>query len=433
MDHFTKQQPRLDMPSLSPFRLFTLAFLSLVGTVGCGASRMQTQPALAVPPLHENVSEIASFNWPSQIAIDINYQETENAQLQIEMASPPPPPSFFASCHEEELVGLAPCVMPEPILLEDPFIEGNCGESAHSWCAPENEEEYLNSLSQPPQTPAKNTAIVPNFMPPVDNAMMLRGMQSPKKRKKRGHYGVDLIPAAFSRHGVPIRAIEDGVVMISTRARGYGYYIVLYHQNGLFSLYSHVLGRDRVKVGEQVERGDVLAYMGKTGNARGYHLHFELIDLREVWNLEENIDDFAAKIAAGASLSMCEQGQFNKLLFARASKIDPVEYIPMIASAVRVNGKWAALTEEFPVPALKTDTKTSETKKSISKKSTSKKSKSKKSASKKSASKKSKSKKSASKKSASKKSASKKSASKKSTPKKSASKKSASLQTKKRK
>ena len=410
MDHFTKQQPRLDMPSISPFRLFTLAFLSLVGTVGCGTSRMQTQPALAVPPLHENVSEIASFNWPSQIAIDINYQETENAQLQIEIASPPPPPSFFASCHEEELVGLAPCVMPEPILLEDPFIEGNCGESAHSWCAPENEEEYLSSLSQS-QTPAENTAIVPNFMPPVDNALMLRGMQSPKKKKKRGHYGVDLIPAAFSRHGVPIRAIEDGVVMISTRARGYGYYIVLYHQNGLFSLYSHVLERDRVKSGEQVERGDVLAYMGKTGNARGYHLHFELIDLREVWNLEENIDDFAAKIAAGASLSMCEQGQFNKLLFARASKIDPVEYIPMIASAVRVNGKWAALTEEFPVPALKTETKTSETKKSISKKSTSKKSKSKKSASKKSASKKSKSKKSASKKSASKKSASKKSAS----------------------
>lgn len=427
MDHFTKQQPRLDMPSISPFRLFTLAFLSLVGTVGCGTSRMQTQPALAVPPLHENVSEIASFNWPSQIAIDINYQETENAQLQIEIASPPPLPSFFASCHEEELVGLAPCVMPEPILLEDPFIEGNCGESAHSWCAPENEEEYLSSLSQP-QTPAENTAIVPNFMPPVDNAMMLRGMQSPKKRKKRGHYGVDLIPAAFSRHGVPIRAIEDGVVMISTRARGYGYYIVLYHQNGLFSLYSHVLERDRVKSGEQVERGDVLAYMGKTGNARGYHLHFELIDLREVWNLEENIDDFAAKIAAGASLSMCEQGQFNKLLFARASKIDPVEYIPMIASAVRVNGKWAALTEEFPVPALKTETKPSETKKSISKKSTSKKSKSKKSVSKKSASKKSKSKKSASKKSASK-----KSASKKSTPKKSASKKSASLQAKKRK
>lgn len=427
MDHFTKQQPRLDMPSISPFRLFTLAFLSLVGTVGCGTSRMQTQPALAVPPLHENISEIASFNWPSQIAIDINYQETENAQLQIEIASPPPLPSFFASCHEEELVGLAPCVMPEPILLEDPFIEGNCGESAHSWCAPENEEEYLSSLSQP-QTPAENTAIVPNFMPPVDNAMMLRGMQSPKKRKKRGHYGVDLIPAAFSRHGVPIRAIEDGVVMISTRARGYGYYIVLYHQNGLFSLYSHVLERDRVKSGEQVERGDVLAYMGKTGNARGYHLHFELIDLREVWNLEENIDDFAAKIAAGASLSMCEQGQFNKLLFARASKIDPVEYIPMIASAVRVNGKWAALTEEFPVPALKTETKPSETKKSISKKSTSKKSKSKKSVSKKSASKKSKSKKSASKKSASK-----KSASKKSTPKKSASKKSASLQAKKRK
>ena len=422
MDRFTKQQLRLEIPSISPFRLFTLALLSLVGTVGCGTSRMQTQPALAVPPLHENTSETVSFNWSSQIAIAINYQKPADAQIQPEIASPPPPPSFFASCHEEELVGLAPCVMPEPILLEDPFIDGNCGESAHSWCAPENEEEYLSSLSQP-QTPAENTAIVPNFMPPVDNAMMLRGMQSPKKRKKRGHYGVDLIPAAFSRLGVPIRAIEDGVVMISAHARGYGYYIVLYHQNGLFSLYSHVLERDRVKAGEQIERGDVLAYMGKTGNARGYHLHFELIDLREVWNLKENIDDFAAKVAAGASLSMCEQGQFNKLLFARASKIDPVEYIPMIASAARVNGKWAALTEEFLVPSLKTETKKSKTKQSVSKKSKSKKSDSKKSTSKKSASKKS----------ASKKSASKKSASKKSTQKKSASKKSASLQTKKRK
>lgn len=54
---------------------------------------------------------------------------------------------------------------------------------------------------------------------------------------------------------------------------GYGKFIVVKHENGLTSLYAH-LSRQIVKVGDVVERGQVIGYVGRTGWATGPHLHF---------------------------------------------------------------------------------------------------------------------------------------------------------------
>ena len=120
-------------------------------------------------------------------------------------------------------------------------------------------------------------------------------------------------------------AVDDGTVVISSWGRGYGYYVVLYHQNGLFSLYSHTLKKSRAKVGQVLNRGDTLAYMGRSGNARGYHLHFELIDLRESWDFEASINEFVQAVAAGRSLSAYTCEQFKQLLFAKKTKQDPLQ------------------------------------------------------------------------------------------------------------
>lgn len=54
---------------------------------------------------------------------------------------------------------------------------------------------------------------------------------------------------------------------------GYGKFIVVKHENGLTTLYAH-LSRQIVKVGDPVERGQVIGYIGRTGWATGPHLHF---------------------------------------------------------------------------------------------------------------------------------------------------------------
>ena len=258
--------------------------------------------------------------------------------------------SPVGACHEGELVSPVSCIMPEPELYEDPLIEANCAESASSWCHPAHEEAYLAYLKQQ-ETLAIQASILPNFTAPVENGLVLRGMQPPSKKRRRGHYGIDVIPSTWERHGIPLKAVDDGTVIISSWGRGYGYYVVLYHRNGLFSLYSHTLKKSRAKVGQELNRGDTLAYMGRSGNARGYHLHFELIDLRETWDLEENIDEFVQSVAAGRPLSSCTCNQVKELLFSKKTKQDPLQYISGLSVAKREGGKWVA--GEAIIPSLK--------------------------------------------------------------------------------
>ncbi|MCF0126743.1 MAG: peptidoglycan DD-metalloendopeptidase family protein [Clostridia bacterium] len=79
-------------------------------------------------------------------------------------------------------------------------------------------------------------------------------------------------------NGQPIYAVADGTVMISERLNGsYGNYILIYHNNGLFSLYAHGQDGSRtVSAGQTVKRGQQIMRVGSTGNSTGPHLHFEV-------------------------------------------------------------------------------------------------------------------------------------------------------------
>lgn len=79
-----------------------------------------------------------------------------------------------------------------------------------------------------------------------------------------------------SGYGSPIYAANHGTVYrVANQPNGYGIYVIINHNNGYYSLYAH-LSSYRVRVGQIVQRGDLIGLMGSTGASTGPHLHFEI-------------------------------------------------------------------------------------------------------------------------------------------------------------
>ena len=84
------------------------------------------------------------------------------------------------------------------------------------------------------------------------------------------HLGIDLACA----EGTNIYAYNAGTVVISTWHSSYGNYVVIDHGGGISTLYAH-MRESVVTVGEWVQQGQLIGFVGLTGNTSGYHLHFE--------------------------------------------------------------------------------------------------------------------------------------------------------------
>lgn len=93
----------------------------------------------------------------------------------------------------------------------------------------------------------------------------------PILNKKEFHTGID-IPAP---KGTPAVAIDNGVITFSGVKGSYGNTIMIKHDDGKVSLYAH--NSELVaKVGQRVEKGEVVSKIGSTGMSTGSHLHFEI-------------------------------------------------------------------------------------------------------------------------------------------------------------
>jgi murein DD-endopeptidase MepM/ murein hydrolase activator NlpD len=91
-------------------------------------------------------------------------------------------------------------------------------------------------------------------------------------RGVRHHDGLDI----RGRAGDPIYAARDGHVVYSGWMSGYGNIVIVDHGNSVTTRYAHA-SELIVGAGERVTRGQVIARVGATGNATGYHLHFEVL------------------------------------------------------------------------------------------------------------------------------------------------------------
>ena len=86
------------------------------------------------------------------------------------------------------------------------------------------------------------------------------------------HRGLDISPA----YGTPVYAAEAGVVVkLEYLDWGYGYYLIIDHENGYQTLYSH-LSKAFAVPGQRVELREHIGNVGTTGQVTGPHLHFEM-------------------------------------------------------------------------------------------------------------------------------------------------------------
>ena len=87
------------------------------------------------------------------------------------------------------------------------------------------------------------------------------------------HKGLDIGVAG----GTPILAISDGIVTRANYSTSYGNIVEILHDDGYVSKYAHQQKLNVVK-GQQVKQGDIIGFVGTTGDSTGNHLHLELYD-----------------------------------------------------------------------------------------------------------------------------------------------------------
>jgi len=104
-------------------------------------------------------------------------------------------------------------------------------------------------------------------------------------RRRRFHYGIDIDLIT----GDQVVSAFDGMVRVVKYDKGYGNVIVIRNDNGLETVYGHLL-RALVDTNQIVKAGDVIGFGGNTGRSTGSHLHFEVRYLGAALNPESIID-----------------------------------------------------------------------------------------------------------------------------------------------
>jgi hypothetical protein len=111
---------------------------------------------------------------------------------------------------------------------------------------------------------------------PVSGARVTSGFGwriHPVLRVRKFHYGIDL----GAPIGTPVRATSAGTVVSCGRDAIAGLFVRLRHDEHLMTLYAHVAGfATGLRLGQQVQASEVIAYVGSTGQSTGPHLYYEV-------------------------------------------------------------------------------------------------------------------------------------------------------------
>jgi len=149
---------------------------------------------------------------------------------------------------------------------------------------------------------------------PIDGARLSSnfGMRKhPILGYSKMHKGVDFA----APKGTPIYAGGNGVIEYAGYNGGYGKYIRIRHNNAYKTVYGHLSGfKKGISKGKRVNQGDIIGYVGSTGNSTGSHLHYEILFQNK------QINPMKMKLPSGKILSGSELKRFKdevKVIYAK--------------------------------------------------------------------------------------------------------------------
>ena len=153
-------------------------------------------------------------------------------------------------------------------LEKEPFLSPSYKEAILLDC---DLQEIIDFLKNQRDTLAALPTIAPI---PVSESWITCGFgmrKSPFTGLREFHPGLDI----FAMRGTPVIAPGNGKVCFVGTNGGLGQMIAIRHNNQYQTIYGHLSGYN-VKVNQVVKRGDCIGFVGRTGNATGYHLHYEI-------------------------------------------------------------------------------------------------------------------------------------------------------------
>jgi murein DD-endopeptidase MepM/ murein hydrolase activator NlpD len=133
-------------------------------------------------------------------------------------------------------------------------------------------EQRLVDLKQEILKKQENLATTPSMWPVKGDVTSRFGWRaSPWGSGSDYHPGIDIA----NNMGTPVFATADGEVVRGEWSDGYGNLVQIDHRNGIATLYGHN-SQIIVHNGQLVKKGQVIAYLGSTGNSTGPHVHYEV-------------------------------------------------------------------------------------------------------------------------------------------------------------
>ena len=135
----------------------------------------------------------------------------------------------------------------------------------------------------------------------------------PILHKIKAHNGVDYA----AKRNTPVKASGDGVISFMGRQSGYGRTVEIKHGGNIKTLYAHLERfNTKLKVGSKVKQGEIIAFVGDSGQATGPHLHFEF------WQGEIRSDPVKVKLPSAKPVNNAQRNEFENLLTLNLSKLN---------------------------------------------------------------------------------------------------------------
>ncbi|NQY29165.1 MAG: peptidoglycan DD-metalloendopeptidase family protein [Flavobacteriaceae bacterium] len=136
--------------------------------------------------------------------------------------------------------------------------------------------------------------------------------------KKRPHLGTDFAAPI----GTPILATASGTVVKSTWRRGNGKYVEIRHNSTYSTKYFHMRNQN-VKKGQTVKQGDVIGYIGMTGNTGGPHVCYRF------WKNGRQVDPLREKLPAAKPINAALKDEYLAYIQPLKAQLDSIQFEPI--------------------------------------------------------------------------------------------------------